>query len=68
MSEDNSAMRAIGVVFTLLLIELFVGALINAGYSVATALAAASAVGMLAVEINGRLGGPGSPVPPGIDS
>ena len=52
---------------TLFLLELFVGWLITAGYSLPTALAAASAVGLLTAEISVRLGG-GAGSPPAISS
>jgi hypothetical protein len=46
---------------TLFLLELFVSWLVSDGYNLPTALAAASAVGLLTAEISTRLGGGGSP-------
>jgi hypothetical protein len=52
---------------TLFLLELFVISLITAGYNLPTALAAASAVGLLTAEISTRLGGDAGS-PPAISS
>ena len=62
----DGGLKLRAALLTLFLLELFVAWLISDGYNLPTALAAASAVGLLTAEISARLGGTGSP--PAISS
>lgn len=58
----DSGLKLRAALLTLFLLELFVAWLISDGYNLPTALAAASAVGLLTAEISARPGGgTGSP-------
>lgn len=51
----NSAMRIMAALMILFQVQLFVGVLLTAGYSLQTTLTAASVVAVLSAEITARL-------------
>jgi hypothetical protein len=65
--SPNTATRYVATLLILLQVQVFVGILITAGYSLGTTLTAASAVAVITAEVTARLlggDGPGSATPP----
>ena len=61
-----TVMRLMAVVIILLNVDVALGALVAAGYGLATALTAAGTIGAVTTEIVARLLGGGTPEPPAL--